>query len=95
MLRDQLGRLRITAHQVLEFAPITRPQLERVAREYLDSYRYHIEMEEDLFFPAVAETMTREDWIEVETESGAPHYDPLFSEKFEERFVALRQDIAA
>ena len=77
---------------VAQGAEIPRHLFERLAREYLDFNRRHMEMEEAEFLPLAEAALSAEDWAAIEAALSAPE-DPLFGAPGEERFAALRQDI--
>ena len=54
--------------------------------------RDHMHREEDEFFPAAVKFLTPTDWLEIGSECTAPA-DPLFGDKIEKRYKALRADI--
>ena len=67
-------------------------ELRTVLREFIDSYRAHMEAEEDRFFPLALDTLQRADWAEIEYalfESS----DPLYDSETEDRFRSLRRKI--
>ena len=65
-----------------------------MARDFLDAYRRHIEIEERDFLPAALRSLTEEDWRKIELEAPTGE-DPLFGEQSRQRFEALRHDILA
>ena len=63
-----------------------------MAREFLHSYRYHIEEEETHFFPVALKHLTPEDWADIDSQL-VDHDDPLFGDRVERRYEALRDEI--
>jgi len=61
-------------------------------REFLDFYRHHMLMEEQHFFPAALQTLSRNDWAEIDF-SLFDQSDPLFDQQAEGRFAELRDEI--
>ena len=89
-LADRTRRVAELIEQVLNEAEIPRSHLATAVREFLASYRRHMETEETAFFPAALSHLGEADWDEVEAEIAA-RVDPLFGEQVERRFAALRK----
>jgi hemerythrin-like domain-containing protein len=81
-------------HEVLRGAMMSRESVSRIAAEFVDAYRRHMAMEEDLFFPVAALTLAPEDWTSIDAQV-TNEADPLFGEKVEKDFEALRDEILA
>lgn len=62
------------------------------ARDFLESYRQHMEIEDTAFFPVALRELTDEDWAAVDAEI-EEQIDPLFGGGPEERFKVLRNEI--
>ena len=77
---------------ILLEAEIPREAFQQRAREFLDFYRSHIKKEEEVFFPAALEVLTKEDWIEI-SEVREFRDDPIFGPNPHERLETLREDI--
>jgi hemerythrin-like domain-containing protein len=61
-------------------------------REFLEFYRHHMAMEERHFFPAALQSLSRNDWAEIDfTVFDQP--DPLLDRSTEDRFAKLRDEI--
>jgi hemerythrin-like domain-containing protein len=73
---------------------ITREAFQQRARKFLDFYRSHIRKEEEVFFPAALEVLTKEDWVEI-SEVREVWHDPIFRPKSHERLETLREGILA
>ncbi len=71
-----------------------REAFQQRARKFLDFYRSHIRKEEEVFFPAALEVLTKEDWVEI-SEARENWDDPIFGPKSRERFETLREGILA
>ena len=54
-------------------------QIVQVAKELIDDYRHHIEMEEKYFFPAARRILNGDDWAEIDY-AVSERIDPLFDE---------------
>ena len=63
-----------------------------LARDFVDTNRRHMAIEEERFFPIVLETLTEEDWPELE-EQLMGGTDSLFGGKVEKHFRALHDVI--
>ncbi len=81
-----------TVHQVLHDPGTQRVTFARVAQDFLYLYRHHVEMEENVFFPAALKALGPEDWTEIDAQV-SDREDPLFGAKVEKRFATLRQEI--
>jgi hemerythrin-like domain-containing protein len=64
----------------------------REARNFLDFYRRHMAAEEACLFEAAARRLTGADWAEIDARVGSRE-DPLFGDKVEAAFAALRSSI--
>lgn len=71
-----------------------RTRFVALAREFLDRYRRHLELEETVLFPAALEHLGGEEWAEIDRRL-VEHKDPLFGEKLERRFANLHHAIVA
>jgi hemerythrin-like domain-containing protein len=72
---------------------VLRSVVEDLAKQYLDILRRHMYTEEQDLFLAAAEKLSKEDWegIERNAERGE---DPLFGERLDQRYAALRRQIS-
>lgn len=77
---------------ILQDLEVPREALDRTARRFIAFYRDHMAREEEVFFPAALEHLTRADWAEIDARMAARH-DPLFGPQSEERFAALRRNV--
>lgn len=77
---------------VAQGAEIPRPLFERLAREYLDFNRRHMEKEEAQFLPLAEAALSAEDWAAIEAALSAPE-DPLFGARVEERYRRLLENM--
>ncbi len=73
---------------------ITREAFQQRARKFLDFYRSHIRKEEEVFFPAALEVLTKEDWVEISEVRDVWH-GPIFRPQSHERLETLREGILA
>lgn len=84
------------ATQVESIESAGQPELRRIAelaREYVDAYRRHIDMEELQFFPLALKHLLMSDWREIDATVTAPD-DPVFGVAALQPFVELRRQIA-
>ena len=79
-------------HLVLSDAELPRDYFTQVAAEFIDSQKWHIELEEAAFFPLAAEMLSEDDLAALKTKLPRVR-DPLFGEHVEERFETLFQNI--
>jgi hemerythrin-like domain-containing protein len=86
--------LAATVRRVLGEVELPRDYVMKLAEEFLTTYRLHIQMEEQLFFPAAERVLTQDDWAGIDARVN-DHSDPLFGEHVHERFQSLRDDIYA
>lgn len=77
---------------VVNDVQLPRSEVSRVLREFIDSQRHHIKMEERHFLPLAEEMLSRVDLQELESEIFG-RQDPLFGPQTEQRFAALRDEI--
>ncbi len=88
----RLHRFAEAVDNALTDQDVSRDSFTHVAREFIDGERKHMEMEERHFFPAAIESLTDEDWSELDSRL-ADERDPLFGADVVERFQALRRRI--
>jgi hemerythrin-like domain-containing protein len=88
------ARLLEALEEIVGGAIMRRADIEAIAATYLLYYRSHIASEERDVLPRAAKALTAQDWAAVA--AAAPgSADPLFGERPEERYRALRRQIAA
>jgi hemerythrin-like domain-containing protein len=78
---------------VLHGAVTLRSTIEAQAKRYLDTFRRHMYTEEQGLFLAALEHLSKEDWTDIEREAKRGE-DPLFGERLEQRYSALRREIS-
>jgi hemerythrin-like domain-containing protein len=86
------ARFLAQVHRVMAGAELPRDWFGNMARDFLDSYRNHMAMEEEVFFPLAEETLMPEDWAQIDAKV-SDRDDPLFGERVEQRFRELRERI--
>lgn len=85
--------LRQHLESILGGAIIQRAEVEVAAATYLVYYGNHMAKEDELILDRAAQVLTPEDWQAVK--AAAPlHPDPLFGDRPEDRYRALRREIA-
>ena len=98
VLREHKGiagltqELRTELNSVVSGNAVNDDELRTTLKGFVDSYRAHMQAEEDCFFPLALETLQRADWAEIEYalfESS----DPLYDKEEEDRFRALCREI--
>lgn len=86
--------LRQHLESILNGVIVERAEVEVAAATYLVYYGNHIAKEDELVLLRAAELLTPEDWQAVKHATPAPA-DPLFGERPQERYRALRRRISA
>ncbi len=78
--------------RVLDEAELPRGHFVRAAREFIESQRHHMQMEEEHFFPYAETKLGDEDLAEL-NRALFEREDPLFGPKVERQFAALQESI--
>ncbi|MDN4988660.1 hemerythrin domain-containing protein [Bradyrhizobium arachidis] len=89
---ERLRRVARAVDYVLADREMLRQDVDNIVRDFIESERRHIKMEDRDFFPAALEALKPRDWSEIASAS-TDHVDPLFSDSAEETFDALRARI--
>ena len=79
---------------ILGGSMVPRAEVEVAAATYLVYYGNHIAKEDELVLERAEKALTPEDWKAVKA-AVTPRADPVFGEHPEERYKALRREIAA
>ena len=88
-------RLRRVAHaidNVLEDHDLLRENVDRIVRDFIDSERKHIAVEDQEVFPAIIDVLRPEDWADIALKL-ADRFSPPSEADFEEQFSTLRRNI--
>jgi hemerythrin-like domain-containing protein len=93
-LADATRRFAAALHSILQDLEVPRESFGRITQAFLKTYRRHMEMEENGFFPAAEARLTTADWAAIEAEAKTQS-DPLFSAEGEAHYAVLRADILA
>jgi len=71
----------------------SRDHVETPARRYLQTFRGHMEREEATLMPLLQGLLRQRDWLAIDAQ--IQHIeDPVFGKNFDERYAALRRQIA-
>ena len=86
---EHLRRVAQAVDGVLADREILRQNVDSILRDFIESERRHVIMEDRDFFPAALKALKPQDWTEIAS-TLTSRKDPLFSEVAEKRFHALR-----
>jgi hemerythrin-like domain-containing protein len=86
---DRLRQVARAVDGVLMDQEILRERVHAIIRDFIESERRHMIMEDRYFFPAALRALEPEDWTEIAS-TLTTRKDPLFSDVVEARFDALR-----
>ncbi|MBR0841047.1 hemerythrin domain-containing protein [Bradyrhizobium liaoningense] len=89
---QRLRRVAQAIDGVLADREILRKNVDNIVRDFIESERRHIMIEDRDFFPVALKVLKPSDWTEIAAAS-TNHEDPLFSDAAEELFDALRARI--
>ncbi len=95
--REGAERLRRVAHvvdDVLSDQDLLREDVDRIIRDFIDSERRHIALEDEVVFPVILDTLKTVDWADIALIL-ADRYGPPSEADFEEQFSTLRRNILA
>jgi hemerythrin-like domain-containing protein len=87
--------LRQHLEAILNGVIVERAEVEVAAATYLVYYGNHIAKEDELVLQRAAELLAPEDWQAVKQAAATAVPDPLFGERPQERYRALRRRISA
>ena len=93
--REGAVRLRRVAQaidSVLNDQELLRDSVDRIVRDFIDSERRHIALENEVIFPAIIDTLLPGDWADIAL-TLADRYSPPSEADFEEQFSTLRRNI--
>ena len=89
---ERLRRVVQAVESMLRDRDVLRHTVDDMIRDFIVHGRRHIAMEERDFFPAAVKALQPQDWVEIGS-TLRDRKDPLFSERVEERFDAVRKHI--
>ena len=93
--REGAVRLRRVAQaidNVLNDQELLRESVDRIVRDFIDTERKHIALEDEVIFPAILDTLQPADWADIAL-TLADRYGPPSEADFEEQFSTLRRNI--
>ena len=93
ILSDLVRRVMAMVQRIENEAEFSRPEVSALMEEFLDTYRNHIAMEEDVFFPAAEACLSQDDWAEVDAKIELM-MDPLHTATALD-YQALRRTVVA
>lgn len=93
-LADLTRGFSAAVHNVLQDLQVPRGIFDQIAYRFLEEYRRHMIMEDEIFLPAAAGSLTAQDWDEIDAQM-KDQDDPLFGAAPEKRFAALREEVLA
>lgn len=88
----QLRRVAQAIDSVLNDQELLRESIHHIVRDFIDSERNHIALEDEVIFPVILDTLHPEDWADIAL-TLADRYGPPYEADFEEQFSTLRRDI--
>ncbi|MGP0058772.1 MAG: hemerythrin domain-containing protein [Beijerinckiaceae bacterium] len=88
----RLERVAKAVNGILIDQEVLREKVDAIVRDFIDSERLHITMEERVFFPSAVSALQPEDWAEIEAKVSNPEA-PLFDKVSEANFNSLQQRI--
>lgn len=88
----RLRRVAKAIDAVLNDQDLLRESVDRIVRDFIDSERKHIALEDQVIFPAIIETLRPDDWADIALKI-ADRYGPPSEADFEEQFSTLRRNI--
>ena len=91
-LGDLTRRLSAALHQILNEAEVDREAVVKLAKDFIEAYRAHINAEELYFFPAAEMALSDSDWEDVER-GIADLDDPLFGTAVAKEYKQLHETI--
>lgn len=81
-----------TVRAVLLDTEISREDVVRAAKSFIDFQRRHLEMERTTFFPAALGALNEADWVAIDA-AAQDRPDPLFNGVAAQRYERLYRDI--
>ena len=88
----RLRRVARAIESVLNDQELLRESVDRIVRDFIDSERKHIALEDKVIFPAIVDTLQPGDWADIALIM-ADRYGPPSGADFEEQFSTLRRNI--
>ena len=88
----RLRRVAQAIDNVLEGHDLLRENVDRIVRDFIDSERKHIAVEDQEISPAIVDVLRPEDWADIALKL-ADRLSPPSEADFEEQFSTLRRNI--
>ena len=89
---ERLHRVAQVIDNVINDQDLLRESVDQIVRDFIDSERKHIALEDKIILPAMLDTLTAEDWADIALIL-AEWYGPPSKADFEEQFSTLRRNI--
>jgi hemerythrin-like domain-containing protein len=89
---ERLRRVARIIDEVINDQDLLRESVEQIVRDFIDSERKHIALEDEIIFPAIVETLKAGDWADIALIL-ADRYGPPSKADFEEQFSTVRRNI--
>jgi hemerythrin-like domain-containing protein len=86
-------RLSAAVRNLWQNVEMPRAEFESLVEKYVESYRRHMDQEEEIYFPLALMSLEPSDWAKVENEAALPGTDPLFGGKTDAEYQALHDRI--
>ncbi len=88
----RLRRVAQAIDNVLNDQDLLRESVDCIVRDFIDSERKHITLEDKVVFPAIVDTLRPEDWADIALKL-ADRFGPPSEADFEEQFSTLHRNI--
>ena len=89
---ERLHRVALVIDNVINDQDLLRENVNNIVRDFIDSERKHIALEDEIVFPAILETLKPADWADIALIL-ADKYGPPSKADFEEQFSTVRRNI--
>jgi hemerythrin-like domain-containing protein len=89
---ERLCRVARVIDNVLNDQDLIRESVDRIVRDFIDSERKHIALEDEVIFPTIVDTLGAGDWADIALIL-ADRYGPPAKADFEEQFSTFRRNI--
>ena len=89
---ERLRRVAQVIDNVLNDQDLLRESVDHIVREFIDSERKHIALEDEIVFPAILETLKPVDWADIALMLADKYGSPSKAD-FEEQFSTVRRNI--
>jgi hemerythrin-like domain-containing protein len=89
---ERLCRVARVIDNVLNDQDLIRESVDRIVRDFIDSERKHIALEDEVIFPTIVDTLGAGDWADIALIL-AHRYGPPAKADFEEQFSTFRRNI--